>query len=122
MHPEASEHEFAEAQWYLLLKNALEASFSHLKRGEDLKVGVNNQEDLDGQSYANMITSAINKIWAQGDLKLDHMPDPLFLSSGKHRDWRPLCDAEMVNLWECDLSIFRLRPQAWQKEKRKCAG
>ena len=31
----ASEREFAEAQWYFLLKNALDAALPHLKRGED---------------------------------------------------------------------------------------
>ena len=106
MPPEASEHDFAKAQWDLLLKNALDATFSHLKQGEDLKIGVNNQKDLDGQAYANMASSAIYKIWAQGDLKLDHMPDSLIFSDSKYKDWRPICDAETLNLWECDIYLF----------------
>ena len=102
----ASEREFAEAQWYLLLKNALDASLPHLKRGEDFKVGINNQEGLEVQSYANTTASAINKIWAQGDLKLDQMPDALFFPSAKYLDWRPICDAETVQLWECEIYLF----------------
>ena len=41
--PEAPEHDFAEAQWDLLLKDALKAFMIHLKRGDDFKVGTQNR-------------------------------------------------------------------------------
>ena len=49
-----------------LLKDALSSSLSHLKRGADLKIGTQNQDDLDGQSYANMTASAFEKLRASG--------------------------------------------------------
>ena len=103
---EASERDFAEAQWYLLLKDALKASMIHLKRGEDFKVGTRNQKDLEGQSYANMIASAVEMMKAQGDLKLKEMPDPEFLTTNMHKDWRPICDAETVQFLECENYVF----------------
>ena len=103
---EASERDFAEAQWYLLLKDALKASMIHLKRGEDFKVGTRNQKDLEGQSYANMIASAVKMMKAQGDLKLKEMPDPEFLTTNMHKDWRPICDAETVQFLECENYVF----------------
>ena len=100
--PDASEHEFAAAQWYLLLRDALKASLIHLQRGDDFKVGTQNQENLDGQSYANMTASAFEKLRAQGDLRLKEMPTSEFLTSGTHKDWRPICDAEVVQYLECE--------------------
>ena len=106
MRPNASEHDFAAAQWDILLRDAAEATFSHLKKGEDLKVGIHSQKNLDRQAYANMTATAILNLRRQGDLILNEIPDSLFFTKGDFQKWRPICDAETLNLWECDIYLF----------------
>ena len=60
-----SERQLAEAQWSHLLKATLDAALIHLKKGEDFKIGANNQT-LEHQSYANMVAAAIEMLHAQG--------------------------------------------------------
>ena len=80
----ASERQFAEAQWSLLLQTALDAVLVHLKEGEDFKIGARNQK-LEPQSYANMVAAAIERLHAQGDLMLRDMPDQQFLTTATHQ-------------------------------------
>ena len=89
-----------------LPSGALASVLSHLKRSDDLKIGTQNRDDLDGQSYANMTAAAFDKLLAQGDLRLKEMPDSEFLTSEKRKDWRPIHDAEMVQYLDCENYSF----------------
>ena len=53
-----------------------------------------------------MTASAIQMMQAQGDLQLKEMPDLEFLTTPKHRNWRPICDAETVQILECENYLF----------------
>ena len=101
MKGEVTERQMAEAQWSRLPKATLDAILTHLKDGDDFKIGTSNQT-LEQRSYAAMIVSAVDKLRAQGGLLLQEMPSPGFLGSAEYTQWRPIADKESVDLLECE--------------------
>ena len=105
--PAESQRSLAERQWRDILTLAIEGSLSQLKKGEELAIGLANQQNIKLHELAGMAINAIFQLRAQGDLSFPDIPDlEEFYASGQFTQFLPFSNVQSIDIFESKIYLF----------------